>query len=56
MEARRGGRERSVSVPDILPVRQILDEGPARQILDEGPARQILDEGPVRAAAGGPGA
>jgi hypothetical protein len=44
MEARRGGRERSVSVPDILPIRQMVDQWPVRQ---------MVDQWPVRAAAGG---
>ena len=46
MEARRGGRERSVSVPDILPIRQMDDQWPVRQMVDQW-------QWPVRAAAGG---
>jgi hypothetical protein len=54
MEARRGGRERSVSVPDILPVRQILNRGPVRQILDQNqsgqPGPRLRRETPARSA------
>ena len=53
MEARRGGRERSVSVPDILPIRQMDYQRPTRQMDDQWPIRQMVDQWPVRAAAGG---